>query len=291
MHVVGILNDQSMAFNILKEYEEREIKGHYYFEQASNAYVIAIEDEEYLPIALDIYRVKLGLKKPVELDQEWVKIKTIPRGKFTTKLIIFCVIIYLFSYLPIGKGLYDLLMINGQQSGFLNDFFKGQIWRIVTPIFLHMGFFHILFNMLWINDLGRVFEYKFSIKKFVIFILISGIFSNLLQYFFKGPSFGGMSGVLYALLSFLWINKKLNPDFEFSLPKHDTVMMILWFFLCLFGIFPNVANFAHAGGIFVGILGAIALNYKISFDRFKYFGYALFVLVVTVIVEKFNLHF
>ena len=291
MFVVGILNDNKMASNILKEYEDREIKGHYYFDQASNAYVIAVEDEAYLPIALDIYRVKLGLKKPIELDQEWLKIKTIPRGKVTTKIIIFCVIIYLFSYLSIGKGLYDLLFIDGHQSGFLTDFYKGQFWRLLTPIFLHMGFFHILFNMLWINDLGRIFEYKFTTKKYLLFIIVTGIFSNCLQYFFKGPSFGGMSGVLYGLLSFLWINKKLNPEFEFSLPKHDTIMMILWFFLCLFGIFPNVANFAHAGGIVIGILGAIALNFQFSLDRLKYFGYAIFVLMITIVVEKYNLHF
>lgn len=290
MFIVGILNDSKMASDILEEYRHREIIGHYFFDQAHNSYVIAIENEEHMPLALDIYRVKLGLKKPTEIDPEWIKIKSIPKGPITLKIVIFCVIIYLFSYFPIGNGLYGAFRIDTHEAGFLIDFTHGQIWRILTPIFLHMGFFHILFNMLWFLDLGSILEYKYSPKFVLSFILVSGIFSNLLQYLFMGPRFGGMSGVLYGMLAYLWINKKLNPDFEFSLPKHDIILMIGWFFLCLFGIFANVANFAHAGGIAVGIWWAAFSNFKIDRERFKYIGYGIFVVIITVIVEKYKLH-
>jgi GlpG protein len=139
-------------------------------------------------------------------------------------------------------------------------------------------------------DLGSIFEVKFSKSYYIKFILISGIFSNLLQYYFLGPSFGGMSGVIYGMLGFLWINKKLNQEFEFSLPKHDIILMIGWFFLCLFGIFPNVANFAHAGGLIVGIWWAVGVNFKMQLDRFKYIGLGILILFITVMVEKYHFH-
>jgi GlpG protein len=286
--IVGELNDQAMAAVILDELKDREISGHYFFDSERNSFVIAVQEEKYLEIALDIYRVKLGLKKPAEVDQDWVKIKSVPRGQLTFKIIIFSVIVYLISYFSVGVGLYSFFQIDGHETGFLIDVMNGQVWRVITPIFLHMGFLHILFNMLWFKDLGNLVEYKFGTLFLTKFIFVSGIVSNLLQYYFKGPSFGGMSGVLYGLLGLIWIYEKLNNDFEFHFPKHDLIMMIGWFFLCLFGIFPNVANFAHAGGLVVGIIWASVINFKLTKERIIYFSYGVLILLVTIIVEHYK---
>jgi GlpG protein len=291
MIIVGELNDQNMAKTILSDLAEREIVGHYFFDSTRNSFVIAVENEEFVEIASDIYRVRLGLKKPVEIDAEWVKIKSIENGYFTILILSFCIIIYLLSFSSFGVVIYNLFKIDLQTDGLLSNFKSGQVWRIITPIFLHMNFMHILFNMLWFKDLGNVFEYSFKPTKFLIFIFVSGVLSNLLQYYFLGPSFGGMSGVIYGMLSFLWINKKLDARFEFSLPKHDVFMLIAWFFLCLFGIFPNVANFAHAGGAAVGILWAVFMNFKFNRERIIYLLYAVSLVMITVLVEKFSIHF
>lgn len=285
MFIIGIINDAKMAKEILEEYTDREIKGHYFFSQTDNANVIAVENQEHIEIAMDIYRVHLGLKKPQEIDPEWIKIKSIPKGKWTKNITFFCVLIYLISFFPWGTGLFHAFQIDSHTNGFLLDVTHGQIWRIITPIFLHMNFLHILFNMLWLLDLGSIFEYKFSRNHFFAFVVVSGIFSNLLQYTFKGASFGGMSGVIYGMLGFLWVNKKLNTEFEFTLPKHDIILMIGWFFLCLVGIFPNIANFAHAGGLIVGIIWAIYLNFKINFETIKYFIFAIALLIITILIE------
>ena len=291
MFVIGILNDEKMAADIIREYSSREIKGYFYFSAEHNANVIAVEDEELVAIALDIYRVKLGLKKAIPIDPEWIKIKSVPKGQWTKCLAIFSLIIYLFSFFDLGKNLYQFFLIDTHDHGFLLDITHGQIWRLITPIFLHMGFLHILFNMLWFLDLGSIFEYKFKASKFFLFIFISGVFSNLLQYFFVGKSFGGMSGVLYAFLAYLWLAKRLDDKFEFSLPKQDSYLMIGWFFLCLVGILPHIANFAHAGGIAIGLWWAVFANFKFDFDRIKYIGIGFFIVFVTILVEKYHLHF
>lgn len=291
MFLVGELNDSHMASVILEEYSAREIRGHYYFDKEKNSYVIAVEEQENVLVALDIYRVKLGFKKPIEIDEEWVKIKSVPKGSLSIKIVVFCVLLLLFSYFESGPAIYKLLQIDSNEIGFLSDFFHGQIWRIITPIFLHMGFIHLLFNMLWFLDIGSIIEFKYSKKYLIAFVFISGVVSNLFQYAFKGPSFGGMSGVIYAMLGFIWINKKINTSFEYSLPKHDIFMMIGWFFLCLFGIFPNVANYAHAGGLAIGIWWATLTNFEATMKRVQYLSYGIFVVLITVLIEKFNFHF
>ncbi len=288
MIIIGILNDEKMANIILSELAEREIKGHYFYSEPDNSFVIAVEDEKYLPIALDIYRVRLGFKKPIEVDAEWIKIKAIPNGVYTRNIIILCVVIYIISFFPIGTALYSLFKIDESENGFLPMFVNGEIWRIITPVFLHMNIMHILFNMLWFKDLGNLFEFKYGNKSLLIFMFISGVTSNLFQYIFAGPHFGGMSGVLYGLLGFLWVKQSIDQDFEYALPKRDIYLMIGWFFLCLFGIFPKIANFAHAGGAFVGICWAVFEKFKFDGKHLKYFGYGVGLIFLTIVVEKFG---
>ena len=145
-----------------------------------------------------------------------------------------------------------------------------------------MGALHIIFNMLWLKDLGNAIEYSFGKNFLIKFIILSSLISNLCQFLAHGASFGGMSGVLYAMLGFIWVHKKLNPSFEYSLPKSDMYLMIFWFFLCLSGILDMIANMAHAGGLVSGILIAIFYNFKFDKERIKYFLIAMFFLLITV---------
>src|SRR5581483_5082057 len=95
----------------------------------------------------------------------------------------------------------------------------GQVWRLITPIFLHLDFFHILFNMWWLFDLGSVIETRIGTLRYAGLVLVSAAFSNAAQYWYlPNPSFGGMSGVLYALFGYVWARSKLDRTFGLMLP-------------------------------------------------------------------------
>lgn len=138
------------------------------------------------------------------------------------------------------------------QSG-LPEIRHGQIWRLFTPMFIHFGIIHLFFNMLWLWDLGSMIEARKGTWMLLVLVLAIAALSNVAQYRVSGPTFGGMSGVVYGLLGYIWMQGRYNPAAGLALHPQTVTMMIVWFFLCLFGIIPNVANTVHAVGAGVGI--------------------------------------
>jgi GlpG protein len=145
---------------------------------------------------------------------------------------------------------------------------RGEIWRLFTPMFLHFGFLHIFFNMLWLRDLGSMIEARKSTWMLLALVLAIAGASNLAQYLVSGPTFGGMSGVVYGLLGYVWMQGRFNPDSKLSLEPQTVIFMIAWFFLCLFGLVGNIANTVHAVGFAVGIAwGFLAARLSVASRR------------------------
>ena len=152
----------------------------------------------------------------------------------------------------------------GAEYGFLPEVRHGQIWRLFTPVLMHAsilgaGILHILFNMFWLRDLGSIVEIRIGSLRFIGLVILVAIGSNLLQYSVKGPLFVGMSGVVYGLLAYIWIQGKMNPTFGFELNPQTWTIMIIWLVAGFTGLLGPIANYAHLGGLIMGIgLGAIS---------------------------------
>lgn len=289
MQVVGELRDKRMAEEIIAGLSDLGIPAEAQLIPETEMIVI-LTSSERLEEAQDFFRVKMGFKKPVEIDEQWVKIKTLPRGQATYALILICCFFYGLSFSNLGPSLYETLFIGSVESAPFEQILRGQLWRLLTPVLLHMSFLHILFNMMWFKDLGYLIEYNFGKNFLLVFIAITGLVSNLCQYLVNGPQFGGMSGVLYAMLGFIWVYKTLHEDFEYAIPRFDLSMMIGWYFLCLTGWLGPIANTAHGSGLVIGMLAASALKFKVETKRLKYAGLALFFLVFTLAVEGYKLN-
>lgn len=132
---------------------------------------------------------------------------------------------------------------------------SGDFWRPLTPLFLHFGIAHIAFNMLWLWQLGGPLERRLGAPELLVLIAATGVLSNLAQYF-SDPTglFGGMSGVVYALLGYFWTQGRFNPRFGMALRQPIVVMMLIWFVVCWLGLVGNIANMAHTAGLLLGIL-------------------------------------
>ena len=89
---------------------------------------------------------------------------------------------------------------------------KGLYTRLLSPIFLHFGLLHLVFNCLWLSLLGARIESNEGSIHLLVLVLVTGICSNMAQYYWSGSIyFGGLSGVIYALLGYIWIKNKIAP--------------------------------------------------------------------------------
>jgi GlpG protein len=138
-------------------------------------------------------------------------------------------------------------------------------WRLITPTFLHFSLTHLIFNCLWIYILGSKIEIIDGKGIFLTLFLISGLSSNLGQYFITGDYlFGGLSGVVYGLLGYCFILDLDNRGQRYDLPIALYIFMFIWLLIGFTGLlkifgFGNVANIAHLVGMIAGfILGLIA---------------------------------
>lgn len=169
----------------------------------------------------------------------------------TFALLSFSVLVALLTGLGTLEERVLPLLISESQEG-LAEIRSGEVWRSVTPIFLHFGFLHIVFNMLWLNDLGGMVERRAGSWPLVFFVLLAAVVSNLAQFYAANHMFGGMSGVVYGLLAYAWLRGKLQPTSGMHVNTGTMTMMLAWYLMCLAGVIPHVANAAHTAGLAVG---------------------------------------
>jgi GlpG protein len=176
-------------------------------------------------------------------------------GPVTMGLIGVCVAVALIIGLPPPFSSPLWLSV---RSSFLPEIRQGEVWRLITPIFIHMNIYHILFNMLALKDLGSLIEARQGSLKLFLLVLVIGIGSNLGQDFVGGPIFGGISGVLFGLFGYIWMRGTLDPTSGLRLIPSNIVMMLGWFVLCLIGVIPGVANGCHGFGLAMGMIWGAA---------------------------------
>ncbi len=144
------------------------------------------------------------------------------------------------------------------------DSVGSQYWRLVTPAFLHFSWLHIVFNSLWLWELGNKVERVMGHMNMFLLFLVIAIVSNASQFAFGGPGlFGGMSGVVYGLLGFSWVAPMLQPAWRIQPTPTLMLVMVGWLLACLVGLveslgFGAIANAAHVGGLICGaVMGAL----------------------------------
>lgn len=168
-------------------------------------------------------------------------------------LIYSSVAIFLVSHLNPTLWLELRYWLHFALDGNFSGLAEGEIWRLFTPILIHSKMpLHILFNAYWIYTLGRQLELRIGSLFYLRFVLVAAGLSNLLQYLFAGPNFGGLSGVVYALLGYIWLRGKRDPRFGMYIPPQTMMFMMFWLVLCFVTMGHMIANWAHLGGLGAG---------------------------------------
>jgi GlpG protein len=186
----------------------------------------------------------------------------VPIGRVTVALLIVCAAMFLIIQVGHRDDIARVLFIGtADEPWFFARVMSGQIWRLITPIFMHMGWIHILFNMWMLFDIGFALESRLGALRYASLVAVTAAFSNAAQYVVVGsPYFGGMSGVIYALFGYAWIRGRADQTFGLTIPNPTVVILGIWLVLGFLGrTGSNVANLAHLGGLVSGAaLGGLA---------------------------------
>lgn len=187
-----------------------------------------------------------------------------------------------FALLSICVVVWGLMEIGGLRDWFHEHFLisrdsfrrnlpevrQGEVWRIITPIFLHGPWWHLLLNMLALLSLGSMVESRQGSAFLIRMALVVAVVSNLAQYFIVIPSFGstsdprslgvsnldfgGISGVLFGLFGYIWMKAKFDFASGYFMDP-STVVLMLAFFLFGFTNILSIANTVHAAGLVLGM--------------------------------------
>lgn len=172
---------------------------------------------------------------------------------WVTKTVLLVTVLIYFSPMLMGTAVYNALLFAPSLTALF-----AEPWRLFTPMLIHFSALHIIFNLLWWTELGRVIErYQSSMQLLWVTLVVAGI-SNLAQFLHTGANFGGLSGVVYGLLGYLWIYGRVNPQAGYGLRREIVIFMLIWLVICFVGLPDVVANTAHLAGLLSGcLLGAL----------------------------------
>lgn len=132
----------------------------------------------------------------------------------------------------------------------------GQYWRLLTPIFLHIGLMHLLFNEWALAIFGREIESLFGTFRFAAIYLLTGLFGSLASFAFSPAVSAGASGAIFgiigAMVAFLSRNRK---EFGERGREHRRTLLIMIGLNIFLGItVPGIDNYGHMGGLISGLV-------------------------------------
>lgn len=166
-----------------------------------------------------------------------------------------CWLVFIGSELGWAQDIFNALQFYPQLS--LEALLADPL-RLIGPAFFHFSWLHIVFNTMWWWQLGGSIEKTLGKATLINLLLISAIVSNVGQYLVSGSNFGGLSGVVYALVGFVWWFGYLAPERGLTLAKPIVGFLLFWLVLGFVDLLPvNVANTAHLLGLLSGCFLAV----------------------------------
>lgn len=155
---------------------------------------------------------------------------------------------------------------------------NGQLYRLITAIFLHANIFHIVCNCYSLYVIGIQLESFLGKWKYLFVYLLSGLAGSMLSLFFNSGFSVGASGAIFGMLgSLLYFGYHYRVYLD-SVIKSQIIPLIIINLLIGFS-FSGIDNFAHIGGLIGGVFSTMAVGIKYKSTKFDMInGYILYIL-------------
>ena len=151
----------------------------------------------------------------------------------------------------------------------------GEYWRLLTPMFIHFNVLHLVFNLLWVWEIGRRIEIVNGRLLLILLVLAASLTSNLTEFSMTGPAlFGGMSGVVFGLLGYSYVFSRLVPQRSLGVLPGIYIFMLIYLVIGFTGVIDllgigSIANWAHLGGLVAGLIVGAVMGIAARFGNFS----------------------
>jgi rhomboid protease GluP len=192
-----------------------------------------------------------------------VQVRLPPSNPLVTyALIAICVLVFLAQlasqstgnvYCAPIKGLTDRPACMGMKIN--QSIIQGELWRLLTPMFLHGSIIHIAFNMYALFSLGPALERYYGRWRYLVLFVLSGFSGNVLSFVMSRAASLGSSTAIFGLLGaegvFLYQNRQLFGNI--AQRQLSNIMMVAIVNLII-GMSPGIDNWGHVGGLMGGLI-------------------------------------
>lgn len=185
----------------------------------------------------------------------------------TYALIFINFLMFILMYI-LGNGSNDVATLLYFGANYRPLVLAGEVWRLLTSAFLHIGFLHLILNMYALYVIGPQLESFFGKVKYLIIYLFSALCGSLLSIIFSDYVSAGASGAIFGLLGALLYFGYHYRIYLGNVMKSQIIPIII---LNLFiSLLPGIDGAAHIGGLVAGVFAAMTVGVKYkstTFDR------------------------
>jgi len=210
---------------------------------------------------------QLASGQPISIEEK-------PRGKLSSKpYLTYALIgmnsIYFLLMVYAGLHLFPTASESSIDTRVLIDFGAkvnsliqaGEVWRLFTSTFIHIGIIHLVFNLYALWALGPLTEESLGHRRFLVVYILSGLGGSTASFLFSPALSAGASGAIFGLLgALLYYSFKRPALWKTGLGMNLVVVILVNFSFGL--VQPGIDNFAHLGGLITGTIACALLSKK-----------------------------
>lgn len=216
-----------------------------------------------------------------------------------TAIVLIHLILYILTFLPILPTNWIFESFSGVNLYIM----QGEWWRLVTAMFLHASFAHLLFNSFTLIIFGPPLEQMLGKIRFLLLYLSTGIIANIATFILKPLTYAsvGSSGAIFGLFG-IYIALILFYKELMSYNNKQIVVTILVIGLIMTFLQPQINATAHIVGLLSGfILGTFMLGKRkeltksakrtfnrLNIERFSAKYWFWIIIVILVIIGIFS---
>ncbi|WP_162632640.1 rhomboid family intramembrane serine protease [Paraliobacillus zengyii] len=242
---------------------------------------------------LDMERITQYLKVSIlgefqQIQNTSTKIFEYAKPFYTYVLLVINVLMFLLLEWQGGSTSTETLIRYGAKYN--PAILDGEWWRIVSSMFLHIGFLHLVMNMFALHIVGSLVERIYGVKRFLFIYFGSGILGGITSFAFSPQLAAGASGAIFGLFGALLFFGLHYRRIFFQTMGWNIIVIIA--FNIIFGfVVQQIDNGAHIGGLVGGFIASgIAFFPKkklIKQQSMAIFGY---IIIITTLLIYGILH-